>query len=383
MDLKEAVRRATELLQVLRDRSSQTEQLRRIPDETINDFVSTGLIRIANPVAYGGFGFDLDAMFEVARELGRGDGSASWCFSIWTIHNWEVGLFPKEAQDEYFENPDVLSSSGLNPRGAQAKKVSGGYHLSGRWDFSSGCDAATWAILAANTEDRGTANFLVPRSDFEIVDTWFVSGLKGTGSKDVAMSGAFVPEHRILSRDALATATAPGRLVHDRASYRVPGFSIEGYSVVYPMLGVAQGAIDVFEERMRAQLGPMTGDRKADNVPAQLRLAESAAEVEAAITLARGHIAEMLEAGSAGRDLSLDDRARYARDRAFAVKLCVQAVNRLFDASGAHSLYDTSPLQRFQRDLQAGSHQIGVLWDLFAEQYGRVRMGLSPATPFL
>jgi 3-hydroxy-9,10-secoandrosta-1,3,5(10)-triene-9,17-dione monooxygenase len=383
IDLSVMLQRAADLVPVLKERSQATEQLRQIPSETIRDFISSGLIRVANPTAYGGYGLDLDAMLEVTRELGRGDGSSSWCFSIWTIHNWEMGLFPKEAQDEYFENPDVLSSSGLNPRNGKTEKVPGGYRLSGRWDFSSGCDSAAWAILASNTEDQGVANFLVPRSDWEIDDTWHVSGLKGTGSKDVTVAGAFVPEHRMLARQSLAAANTPGRELHDRASYRVPGFSIEGFSVVYPLLGIAQGALDVFEERMRAQSGAMTGDKKAENVPVQLRLAESAAEIEAAITICRSHIAEMLDAGKTGRELTLDERARYARDRAFSVKLCVQAVNRLFDVSGAHGLYDASPLQRFQRDLQAGSHQIGVLWDLFAEQYGRVRLGLPPATPFL
>src|SRR5258706_3704088 len=121
------LQRAADLVPVLKERSQATEQLRQIPSETIRDFISSGLIRVANPTAYGGYGLDLDAMLEVTRELGRGDGSSSWCFSIWTIHNWEMGLFPKEAQDEYFENPDVLSSSGLNPRNGQTEKVPVGY----------------------------------------------------------------------------------------------------------------------------------------------------------------------------------------------------------------------------------------------------------------
>jgi 3-hydroxy-9,10-secoandrosta-1,3,5(10)-triene-9,17-dione monooxygenase len=382
--VEKQIRIAAELVPLLRERAAKAEELRRIPDETVQDLIDTGLIRVPSPVRFGGSGLDYDAALEVGRELGRGCGSTAWCYAVWASHNWEIGLYPEQGQADYFgDGLDVFSSSGLNPRGGRAEKADGGYIVSGHWDFSSGCDASTWTLISAKTPDRGVASFLVPRGEWQIRDTWFVSGLAGTGSKDITVDGAFVPEHRILFQSDLVNATAPGRDLHDRASYRVPGYSIQGFTVCYPLLGMAQGAVEAFEERARGQAAAMTGENLAAAVPMHLRLAESSAEVDAGIAIARRSVSEILAAGAAGVTLSVDDRARYVRDRAFAVKLCLSAVNRLFEASGAHSLYQSAPLQRFFRDLHAGSHSIGVVWDMYAEQYGRIRMGLEPSVPFL
>jgi 3-hydroxy-9,10-secoandrosta-1,3,5(10)-triene-9,17-dione monooxygenase len=384
MSPAEAQELARGLLPSLRERAFVTEQARTLSVETLVELTSSGLLRLPNPDAYGGCGLEFDTSLEVARELGRACGSTAWCYSVWASHNWEIGLFPRAAQDEYFaDGYDVLCCSGQNPRGGSATRVPGGYHLSGHWDFSSGIDGSTWAMVTAVTDDQGQVTFLVPRSDWSIVDNWYVSGLRGTGSKDIVVDGVFVPEGRWVSRQAMGRGETPGRELHDRASYRLPMFSFIGYCITFPLIGMAQGALEAFEERGRGQTAALTGQRLSGLLPLQLRLAESAAEVDAALSLARGAVRDMLAAGAACRHLPLEDRARFARDRAYAVRLCVRAVDRLFEASGAHSLYEASPLQRIHRDLHAGSHQVGVSWDPFAEQYGRIQFGLEPTSPFL
>src|SRR5690606_3057091 len=193
---EELLDRATALLPALAERAAETEELRQVPPATVSDLRDSGLMRVAPPARYGGHGTDIDVMYEVAMVLGRACGSTAWCYAVWSIHSWMLGLWPQEAQDEVFaDGPDLFSSSAFAPTG-KLEPAPGGYHLSGRWQFSSGSDAGTWALLNAMTPE-GPLMALVPRSDYEIVDTWFVSGLRGTGSKDIVIEDAFVPEHRI------------------------------------------------------------------------------------------------------------------------------------------------------------------------------------------
>jgi 3-hydroxy-9,10-secoandrosta-1,3,5(10)-triene-9,17-dione monooxygenase len=375
--IREALlQRAAHLVPVLRERATHTEQLRQIPPETVKDLVASGLLRIGNPERYGGFaGADIDTGHEVAWELGRGCGSAAWCASLWIVHNWWLGHFTEQAQDEFFvTGPDTLASTGLNPAHGRATPVSGGFRVNGRWTFSSGCDAAVWAMLAVPGPATGTLRWvLVPRADYEIVDTWFASGMRGTGSKDIVVSDVFVPAHRELDPDRAGDHERTGWTLHRRPSYRVPLRVLLGWDLAAPLVGIAQGAVDEFTARLRGTSGP---GRTAESVPLQLRLAEASAEVDAARTLHRAAVREMIEQATAGHAFTERDRLRYRRDKAFVTRLCVQAVNRLFEAGGATAIADSQPLQRFHRDAHAASHHAALAWDVAAEPYGRLALGL-------
>ena len=365
--------RASQLVPRLKERSFQTEQLRQVPSETVQDLIASGLLRIGNPGRYGSAGEDIDVMFEVAWELSRGCGSTGWCYGQWTIHNWLIGHYPEQAQEEYYAGgPDTLCSSGLNMVGVQAKPVDGGFRVSGRWEFSSGCDAASWAILAL----PGTNNpvwALVPRREYEIDhDTWFVSGLRGTGSKDLVIQDAFIPAYRIMDPERPGSAELTGWEIHGRLSYRVPMRSLTGWTALSSLGGMALGAIDEFTARLRGTAGP---GRTADSVALQLRLAESSAELDAAHALVRHNIRLILDKAARGEPVTGLERARGQRDCAFAARHSVQAVNRLFEASGAHALADSQPLQRFHRDVHSASHHAVLNWDAAAEHYGQLTLG--------
>jgi len=182
---EELLRRASRLVPVLKERAARTEQLRQIPHETVKDLIASGLIRIGNPSRYGGQGVDLDVAHAVAWELGRGCGSTAWCYSLWTVHNWWLGHFPERAQEEFFASgPDTLFSSGLNPARGKGERVDNGFRVSGRWSFSSGCDAAAWVMVAVpGAGPDGLIWLLLPRSEYEIVDTWFASGCAGRAAR--------------------------------------------------------------------------------------------------------------------------------------------------------------------------------------------------------
>ena len=377
VDREELLSRAKGLLPVLRERAQETEQQRRISEQTVSEFQSEGLIRIATPQRYGGYAHDIDLMFEAAMEIGKACGSSAWCYSVWSIHNWMMGHWPEQAQDEYFATgPDTLSSSAFAPTG-RLTPVDGGFSLSGRWEFSSGSDSATWALLGA-IGPKGPCMTLLPRSDYEIVDTWFVSGLRGTGSKDITVSDAFVPHHRI-GQIMGAVQGSEAYELHGRASYRLPPMSLLPFTLCSPLVGMAQGAIDEFIARLNGKTGP---GRTAESVALQLRLAESSAEVDTARLIVRSKTAELIERAARGEIPSELEQAATRRSYGYVAKLCVQAVNRLFEASGGHALYDSNAMQRFHRDVHAGSHQVALYWDSIAEGYGRAALGLPPLNTF-
>ena len=374
---QEVLRRAEALVPVLAERALEAERLRRIPDETVADLRDAGLLRLANPDAYGGIdpGFDYDTVLEVIAVLGRGCGSTAWCYSVWSSHNWLVGMYPQQAQDEYFSaSPDVLSSSAFRAEGHCLEPTPGGYQLAGRWGFSSGADAATWAVIGAVHPQQGPGLCLIPRSDYRIDDNWFVSGLKGTGSKDIVIERpAFVPQHRFLSYASMIAADTPGRRLHSRATYRLPLYTILSYTLAWPLIGMAEGAVLDFERRLGARTS-RTGEHLAESANIQVLIAESATEVACAYALARQNLAELLERGRREEPLTDLEVARARATQAYVARLAVRATNRLFEVSGAHGLFETAAIQRFHRDVNAGSHQTALNWYVSAEEYGRRRL---------
>lgn len=370
------LQRASALVPALKERAARAEQMRRIPPESVQDLRASGLVRIGTPERFGGQGIEYDLAFEVGWELGRGCGSTAWCYSLWAAHNWWLGHFPLAVQEEFFAGgPDTLFSSGLNPAGGKAEPVSGGFRLSGRWSFSSGSEASTWAMVAVLAPGSGALLWLLlPGRDYEITDTWFTSGLRGSGSNDLVIRDAFVPAHRTLFPDRAGDTEWTGWDIHKRLSYRAPLRCLVGWDLVAPIIGMAQGAVDEFEARVRAGSGP---GRAADSVPLQLRLAEASAEVDAARAVHRQSIREILDKAARGEVFTTLDRARYRRDKAFITGLAVRAVNRLFEGSGGRAIFDSEPIQRLHRDAHAASHHAALGWDVAAEQYGREALGLG------
>ena len=371
------IQKARDLVPELKKRAGETEKLRQIPLANIEAIKSAGLLRIANPARFGGYGIDLDLYFEIAMEIGRACGSTAWCYSVWSSHNWMIGHWPERAQEEYFaDGPDVLCSSAFAPQG-RLEPVEGGFRLTGHWDFSSGSDGASWAMLGA-IGPTGPCMALVPRSDYEIIDTWFVSGLRGTGSKDIEIKDAFVPAYRVGSIMGDAK-DSPAFEIHGRPSYRLPPMTLLPFTLCSPLVGMAQGALEEFVERIKGKTGP---GRTADSVALQLRVAESSAEIDSARLLVKSTVSDVLDRASRGESLDELDQATVRRNYGYVAQLCLRAVNRLFEASGGHSLYESQAMQRFHRDVHAGSHQVALYWDPIAEGYGRALFGLAPVPAF-
>jgi 3-hydroxy-9,10-secoandrosta-1,3,5(10)-triene-9,17-dione monooxygenase len=219
---------------------------------------------------------------------------------------------------------------------------------------------------------------LVPRSDFTIVDTWFASGLKGTGSKDIVIEDAFIAEHRALPIRAIQEAESPGRLLDHSVNYRIPAFLLTGYTLSSSLIGMARGAVTTFRQSMIDQSAPMRTGAMAQLAGVQMRLAEASMEVEAAQLLVQHDLYDLFSRARRGDVATVEQRMHSRCCQTYVATLCVRAVDRLFAAAGGRALQEAHTLQRFHRDAHAASHHAGLSWDILSEQYGRVLLGLDP-----
>ncbi len=383
-DFAELKSRAEALIPVLRERAARAEELRRLPDETIADLHKSGLFRILQPKRVGGSELPFRSIVELVAIVSRGDASTGWVLANLAAHHWLLGMWPKRAQDEVWgASPDNLIGSALIfPRG-RARKVEGGYRLSGRWPFSSGVDPSAWNLIGGIFQDEesgATASriFLLPASDYTIIDTWHVIGLAGTGSKDVAVEDVFVPEYRTLAVDQIAGGPNPGSEVNPAVLYQLPAISLFAFCIAGVSLGIAQGANEYFIETTRTRQSSYSGRSVADFNTVQVHVAEAAALADAARAIMLGDCDEATATVAAGKIPDLEHRARYRRDGAFAAALCTKAVDLLFTTTGGGAIYARNPLQRAFRDAHAANAHYVLNWDINGAMYGRVALGLPP-----
>jgi 3-hydroxy-9,10-secoandrosta-1,3,5(10)-triene-9,17-dione monooxygenase len=376
--------RARALLPGIRERAPAAERLRCLPEATFQEFQDTGLLRGLQPARYGGYELDPGTFLQAGIEIGTVCASSAWFLTVVGVHNWQLGLFPPQAQEEVWgQDTSVQISSALSPTGT-VEPVEGGFRLHGRWSFSSGCDWCQWVVLGGvvpSTDAEAPADvrsFLVPRSDYVIDDNWQVMGLCATGSKDIVVEEAFVPEYRTLSYLDTFYLRHPGNAVNPGPLFRLPFGIIFPYALVAPAVGVALGALATFREATRQRINVRDGARVAEDPFVQLRLAEAASDVAAARDSLLNGCTEMMALARAGQPIPLEARARYRWEAAKATTRCVQAVDLLFEASGGRAIFLDNPIQRAWRDVHAIRAHAGNNPDRAALIFGRSALGLPP-----
>lgn len=382
----EMLGRAHDLIGFLRERAEHTENLRRMPDDVEQALHETELFRTMQPARIGGSELGVGILAEVAIELGRGCGSTAWNYGNIASHHWMVGMFPEAAQDRVWgESVDAMIATGLTLTG-KAKKVAGGYELSGRWPFSSGVDNCRWNMLAGTVESGGDGPpdnrlFLVPSRDYVIHDTWHAAGLCGTGSNDVSTDGAFVEEDMTLPMSCFLGGPTPGAEVNPGPVYRMPLMALAPYVLGGTAVGIAQGAVDTYVAETRERIGRYFGDKMSDRQVIQLQVADAAAKVDHARIGMRLRCDEAYAEAEAGIVPDLMRKLIYRRDGAFEVKLAVEAVTGLFGITGASGLYLSHPMQRALRDVNAVASHIHLTFDVGGTMYGRAALGLPLEGP--
>jgi 3-hydroxy-9,10-secoandrosta-1,3,5(10)-triene-9,17-dione monooxygenase len=388
--LDELIARAERLVPRLRERAGKAEALRRVPDETIADLHEAGLFRMLQPARLDGSELPYRALVDIGSRLARGCGSTAWVLTNLASHHWMLAMWPDSAQDEVWgESADALIGSALVFPCGRARPVAGGYRLSGRWPFSSGVDPCGWNMVGAIVRDDGGAVrnehrlFLLPRTDYTIIDTWFVAGLKGTGSQDIEVDDRFVPAHRSLAVDDTKGGPTPGSARNPAPLYRIPLLAVFPYVLGAVSLGIAQGALTDYIEATRSKVSSYTGRSLADFTTLQARIAEASASVDTAQWLMERNCDEALAIAEAGGVPTIEQKVRFRRDGAFAASLCTKAVDLIFTAAGGGGLYDSNPIQRAFRDVHAANAHYALSWDVNGAMYGRVALGLSPDAPTL
>lgn len=380
----QALQVAAEMVPRLAARAPESERLRRIHPDTIAELNSSGLMRLMQPARFGGSELGLDDLMNVVFELARGCSSTAWVYSNLASHSWNLGQFDLQAQEDIWgPDPCALAATGLAFPCGKATPVEGGYRLSGLWPFGSGVDASTWMLVGAMTERSGGAPerrfFLVPQSDFKSLDNWSSYGLTGTGSHDVQVQDAFVPEHRSVSAEIFAAGqNLPGAQLYDNPLFSMPTFAAFAYILSSIPVATAKAAVEQFTSTMRARAGTYTGTRVAELTSVQARIAEAASCVEFAETVLRRDW-QTLEANTRAREFpSMETKLRWKRNVAFATGLAVRAIDALMPAAGAGGLKLNLPLQRQFRDIHAASSHIALTWDVHAAAYGQSALGLQP-----
>ena len=379
------VAKARALAPLLRERAAEAERLRRLPDATQAAFREAGFYRILQPARYGGLEARYGLQTMLGAEAARGCASSGWALSITASHSWILGMFPREAQDEFW-NPDpqrTLASSFLAVQPSLTPQ-SGGIRLSGRWRFSSNVDHCDGIILlvmlpGAGGPPRQTFAFL-HREQYEIEDTWNVVGLAATGSNDVVVRDAVVPEHRLLDVMSTREGRAPGAQANPHYLFSLPLFAVFAHCLVGAALGAAEGALDQITESLKGKTS-VANVKLAEQPTVQTRIAEAAAEIAAARALLQVDRARINDMGRLRLLPDDETRVRYRLDVGYAAKLSVQAIERLMPIVGGRGLELADPFQRAWRDAHAVAQHIALSWDLQALNYGAVRLGGKAGDP--
>ncbi|MEN3290708.1 MAG: 3-hydroxy-9,10-secoandrosta,3,5(10)-triene-9,17-dione monooxygenase [Bradyrhizobium sp.] len=380
---REMLEQAQALLPHLRERAGRTEELRRLPPETERELHEAGLFRIVQPARVGGSEFDYVALVDFGDLIAQGDASVAWNLTNLASHHWMLGMFDARAQDAIWQDSvdTLIASSFIFPAG-RARKVKGGYQLSGRWPFSSGVDSSEWNMLAGIVASDDEADgleyriFLLRKADYKIIDTWCATGLRGTGSNDVEAKDVFVPEHMTLAVRDIAGGETPGSAVNPGVLFKLPVFALFPFVLSGAALGNAQGCLDDYVGIAKHRASTYNRAKLSDLQTTQIHVAQASAKIDAARLIMRRTCIDAMADARRGYIPGLPEKVAYRRDGAFSVGLCTDAVGELFGAGGARGLYTTGALQRQFRDAHAIKSHIAFSFDAAGINYGRIALDL-------
>ncbi|MGC1342927.1 MAG: hypothetical protein WA854_11405 [Candidatus Binataceae bacterium] len=361
------------------------ERMRRLSDPTWKLLLDGGFLRALQPARFGGGEVSLAKFVDAAIELSCASPSAGWVAGVIGVHPWQLALFDDKAQREMWDkDPTTMHSSSYNPTG-KAEKVAGGYKISGRWSFSTGCDHCRGVMLGAICGSREIAgkqvrdfrSLLLMPDQYRIEDNWHVAGLKGTGSKDIVVEETFVPEYRTQSHlDYAINASLPGQEVNQGPLYRLPWSVVFNMALAASALGSARGFVDAWMAASRDRK-LNSGGRAADDAIIQQRLAEAVWYLDASVARIRADANELWQMAEARELASMQIRAQMRWNMNRGCELVGKAVGDLFRSASGRSIFLDHPLQRRFQDVQAALGHAYLQADPVARAVGGMLLGTT------
>jgi alkylation response protein AidB-like acyl-CoA dehydrogenase len=371
----------------IRSMAAQAEAERRLPTDLLNDLMDARLFSIYTPHEFGGLDLPLPDALQVVEEVSRHDGSTGWTVALGLANSIFTSVLSPTAAARVLGNGSALIA-GAPAFGVAARPVEGGFRLTGRWAYNSGAPNANWIAAAFPVFDGDAPRMgpggpemvfaFLPPSDVQIVDTWHVTGLRGSGTQDLYVENVFVP-HEMTGGFSLPAGPRPAR---DCVLTRVPFFTLLGVAQSPPAcLGIARRAIEEFRQiaaTKQSAFGPRLGE--------QVQAHEGLAHAEALVRSARSYFFENVgmiwDAATGGRELSPEERASVRIASLTAAENSVAAVDLLYRLAGTTAIFQSSPLERCWRDLHTAAQHMQVQ-DGRWETAGRVLFGLDPGSPIL
>jgi 3-hydroxy-9,10-secoandrosta-1,3,5(10)-triene-9,17-dione monooxygenase len=385
----DAAWRARELIPELRERAAQTALDRRLPVANIDALRRSGALKTIQAKRNGGYALGIRSHLDVMSALGRGCGSTAWVAGVVQAHSWLASHFPEQGQnDVYGDNNDTIVSAVIGPRG-KATRTADGFHLEGVWPFGSGCERADWLLLGGivfdddgNELDQG--DFMVPVSSVTIKDDWYVSGLTGTGSCTMVITGVDVPDHRFLSLPGLIMGNSPGAHLHgDDWVQRCAPVPVLTIALCGGAIGIARQALDDFPSAIKGKVIAYTADPQEPHPFTHIRIGDAASRIREGELLLYSVADELDAAAQANVEVPFLRRAEMRNDCATAVRRLLEGVEILFRESGATGVRTSSPMNRALADLQAINNHGLMKLETNQEMYGRLLLGLEPNTPLI
>ncbi|MGM1065666.1 acyl-CoA dehydrogenase family protein [Saccharothrix sp. Mg75] len=382
--MPDLVDRVRDLVPLLRANAARCAADRRVPRENLDALRETGIFHVALPRRFGGVGCDVRTKLAALTEVARGCGSTAWVTAIYLDSVFLLAKLPDDVQDEVFADRLAFHCTTLALPG-RAVPVDGGYSVSGRWPFNSGCLDASYLFQPAVVEGGAPTHFVIPARDLVIEDDWRVSGMEGTGSNTVSGQDVFVPHRHAVPTALLLDQDHRGERHPDSPVHRHPALTYLLTSAVAAFLGMAEAAYELYLERLPRR-GPIayTGHtHHRDAAITHHQVAETRLKIDSARLLADRAAALLDERIAAGVPCGVEDKAEVWGRVAYATRLCTEAVETLRLTSGASGIATALPIQRIARDVQALATHAIMTPTTGIEHHGRALCGVEPSTPLL
>lgn len=374
--------RVESLQTMLRANAEKARSERRVPLENIQALQKAGFFLALQPARWGGYELDPQDFFRMQLAIAECCMSTAWASGIVAVHAFQIALMDLRAQqDVWGEDVHTRVSSSYAPMG-KVEEVDGGFRFSGRWGWSSGCDHCSWALLGGILPDGTYRTFLVPQSDYRIEDTWHSMGLQGTGSNDIVVEDAFVPDYRTHKQSDGFEGTNPGVDQASATLYHLPWAQIFIRVVSTPAIGAARDALSLYMDLVKSKAsGDVT--KLAQDTGTQMRIAAARNSIEEMTTILLANFNAMMDTLRAGGTIDLEDRILYRYQASLVIEKSIQVVDSLFSSAGGSSVFQGSEIQRRFLDIHTARAHVANNPTSFARNLGAVSLGAANADFFV